>query len=193
MDRRIAVDVDGVLFPFVQSYLDDVRARTGRIIPFESLTNFEFWPLIGPDRAAVFADVDRFILQPGTQSITPIPGAVETVAALSFTREVVAVTARPPALHGATKSWLAAHFGPTITDCIATNDAALGDGVVRKAAVCVELGVDLFIDDHLDYVVACAARGIRSFLFGRYPWNAAEALPTNVERVADWADISRLL
>lgn len=35
--------------------------------------------------------------------------------------------------------------------------------------------------------------GIRTLLFGDYPWNQAETLPPNVVRVTNWDEVCRVL
>jgi hypothetical protein len=62
-----------------------------------------------------------------------------------------------------------------------------------KGDVCVEIGADLLIDDHLHHAQQVAAKNIDVLLFGNYPWNQAETLPKHIRRVQGWADVEELL
>ncbi len=61
-----------------------------------------------------------------------------------------------------------------------------------KAQVCEDLGVEVFIDDHLEYARDVASVGIPVFLFDT-PWNQTNNLPHNVERVHSWEEIVQKL
>lgn len=61
-----------------------------------------------------------------------------------------------------------------------------------KAEVCLELGIEVFIDDHLDYARSIASAGIPVYLFDS-PWNQTNVLPQNVERVYSWEEIVKKL
>lgn len=44
-----------------------------------------------------------------------------------------------------------------------------------KACVCKELGVDIFIDDLIDHCNIVQRSGIKTILYGDYPWNSSRA------------------
>ncbi|MFA5997137.1 MAG: hypothetical protein WC791_01455 [Candidatus Paceibacterota bacterium] len=58
----------------------------------------------------------------------------------------------------------------------------------RKAELCLDLGIEVFIDDHLDYAFDIAATGTPVLLLDA-PWNQTAELPKNVTRVYSWEEI----
>ena len=62
-----------------------------------------------------------------------------------------------------------------------------------KAQVCLELGVEVFIDDHLEYALDISSVGIPVLLFD-VPWNQTDKeLPGNVTRIYSWAEAVKKL
>ena len=57
---------------------------------------------------------------------------------------------------------------------------------VKKVDMCKRLGAIALIDDSLSHVTECAEEGIEGVLFGDYPWNQADELPSGVTRCVDW-------
>lgn len=60
-----------------------------------------------------------------------------------------------------------------------------------KGELVKKLNADYFIDDQLKHCLSASKLGIESILFGDYPWNKHEDLPSNVRRANDWIDVMR--
>ena len=61
-----------------------------------------------------------------------------------------------------------------------------------KADFCKDLGIDLLIEDNLDFATEAAKENIRVFLFDA-PWNKSKSLPKNIKRVKSWKEILKKL
>jgi hypothetical protein len=48
------------------------------------------------------------------------------------------------------------------------------------------LGATYIIEDMPGHAFECAEAGIKTVLFGDYPWNKADKLPAGVTRCSDW-------
>jgi len=58
----------------------------------------------------------------------------------------------------------------------------------KKSNICIELGVELLIEDSLDYAFECSSEKIKVLLLDK-PWNKADKLPAGVTRVHSWREI----
>lgn len=60
-----------------------------------------------------------------------------------------------------------------------------------KKDICREINASHLIDDQIKhYCVAVGEVGVKSLLFGEYPWNKTdEPLPNNVTRVRNWSEV----
>jgi uncharacterized HAD superfamily protein len=102
----------------------------------------------------------------------------------------VAITRRPDSTKQWTEPWLKEHFD--IEDVHFTTFSQHGFKQVSKGEVCVDLGVEFFVEDTPKHAIDVAQNGVTSLLFHR-PWNEHVELPNEVDRVYSWADISAFI
>lgn len=55
---------------------------------------------------------------------------------------------------------------------------------MNKAEICLAEGIPILIEDHKDYSLSCAEKGIKVILFDK-PWNR-DFEHDNITRVAGW-------
>jgi hypothetical protein len=113
----------------------------------------------------------------------PYPGAVETVQSWSAEGHFIHVTShRDVACARPTAEWLRA-IGLPYDDLHCSQD---------KVSRCVELGIDLLIDDSPANLTAAIDRGIATATI-LHPWNADVCEVEEVLAARDWAELARLL
>lgn len=190
-NKKVAVDVDGVLFPFWDEFLKWHNQRYGTRVTKTDLTGYDLSGPLGTSHSTIFDRVQEFIRWTYNQDITPIEMANIGVNMVRrhFCNATIVVTSREEEHEEATKSWLSKHFRGVFDDVVFTRYPRLNGKDRDKSALCQELGVDLLIDDHLYQVESCANLGIRAVLFGDYPWNDVENLPEGVVRGNDWGKV----
>lgn len=120
---------------------------------------------------------------------------------LSARYDLVVLTSRRVVLRDVTTSWIArnypdifanVHFAGIWDDVNA--DDALARLAHTKAEICRLLNVDILIDDQPKHCMGAAQAGIRSILFGDYPWNRDNTIGhENLSRALTWADMERVL
>jgi uncharacterized HAD superfamily protein len=120
-----------------------------------------------------------------------LDGATQTLRKLHKHYGLHIVTGRDNHLRDATMKILDRDFSGIFDSVIFTG--FFSDKPRTKAKVCQQLGIDIFIDDHLHHATTVAATGIEVLLFGNYPWNQSEDLPPNIRRVQDWNEVSSIL
>jgi len=183
----IGIDLDDVLFDFMgplSKWHNDVH---GTVIDREEYHSFdlkEVWQCAyqeALDRVWNFYQSDHY------RNAMPIPGALDVLKQLQQNYRLVIVTARPETMEVETRAWLASHF-PEIFDEIIFTNHYYDTGVKRtKSSVCLERGVQVFVEDALHNALDVAGAGIPVLLFDT-PWNR-EVVPKLIHRVSSWQEV----
>lgn len=191
----IAVDIDEVLMALHDPFFSYYNRQFGTNFP---LADTAAGPLgyyvdtyVPSDEHKQVTDrIRAFLDLPEFQDIEPLQGAVHGLSVLSQNFTLILITARQRFYKPYTLHWLARHFPDGIVQHIEYVDHLEGHGPkVAKSTICRRMGVDYVIDDGLPTAIDCAEQGIKVVLFGDYPWNQAEELPTGVTRCVDWAAV----
>lgn len=124
----------------------------------------------------------------------PIPGAKQGIKYLSKKYRLSVVTSRPHSISTITKNWIDTYFPKLFQTIHATNWVAKNQNEPRqkKSEVCQRLGIDLIIEDALEFALDCAANNIRVILMNM-PWNQTKTLPKNITRIYHWKEIGKYL
>ena len=187
----VAVDIDEVMFPFVDEFAKHHNELYGTQIGKADFKSYRFEEALkgtfeeAMDRVYAFCDLDH----------REIPPLVDSAGLkkLAENYNLIAVTARNPRFGQQTKQWLGHHFPDIFGDIVMIGYAPAMEQPVTKAEVCEQLGAIALIDDSVSHVTECAEIGIKGILFGEYPWNTAENLPPNVFRCTTWNQVEECL
>jgi uncharacterized HAD superfamily protein len=125
----------------------------------------------------------------------PMEGALRTLWGLVRAGHVLsAVTGRPqteePPMRVKTLEALSLHYPGLFTSrALSFTDHLAQNAALRrprqKTEVARKRGLTHFIDDHPKHANMLGEAGIRTVLFGNYPWNQVETHP-NVTHLPDW-------
>jgi FMN phosphatase YigB (HAD superfamily) len=177
---RIAIDIDSTL----HHYWDVLSAvsvrRFGIALPYEEQFSWGITRL-RPDQLELCiaeSHSDKQIL-----AGQPYPGAVETVREWHRQGHFVHITShRPCDRSPATREWLE-RIGLPFDDLHCS---------FEKVARCVELDIDLLIDDSPENIAAALAHGIRAATLV-HPWNRDVREEEDIVSASDWYELARLL
>jgi len=165
--KRIAVDIDEVLTPFL------ARMTRWRRPPALS-RNFKYvyrdiYKIPEEESRKMvreFYDSEEF------QNLPLLPGAHEAMASLKRRgNRLYIVTGRQEIVREKTEDWVEKNFPGFFTDVILTNSYTPNE--VLKADVCEALSIHTLVDDSLETCLSCLDRGImaRNFIGDPvYPW-----------------------
>ena len=123
--------------------------------------------------------------------ISPVPGAVEGVAALQNSGvELYVITNRVVAKNmdvnrKLTEKWLGKHFAGAFMEVIYAK--ATGR---KKGEICRERDITLLVDDSFPNVLSVNEVGIPALLYDRH-WNKEVPEGALVKRVKDWGEVVR--
>ena len=184
----IAVDIDDVLFPFVEGIADYHNDVTGSNLTLDDYATFDFSAIWGLDAAAAEEIVGDF-MQGDNLHMQPLAGARDALRRLSQNYNVVLVTARNQYFEADTIAWLERHLSGLFQKVIFAGNPHDGRLYRPKGEVCRELGVELLIDDHPRNLLSAAEHGIDGVLFGLKPWSVLDGVSTRITPCRDWSAV----
>jgi uncharacterized HAD superfamily protein len=177
---RIAIDVDSTLHHYWDLLAELSERRFGISLPYDEQTTWSIGALEQDQLRSLVAEThsDEHVL-----AAEPYPGAVETVRAWHADGHWIHVTShRAGTAHRATERWLE-RIGLPYDDLHCSYD---------KITRCVELGVDVLVDDSPVNLTRAAEHGIQGATIV-HPWNAQLVATDGVIGARDWRELrSRL-
>jgi len=155
---RIAIDIDSTLHHYWDELADSAKRRFGVELPYDEQHTWRISRLRDEQLRAVIADTHS---DAAIASAEPYPHAVEIVNAWHEGGHWIHITShRAEACHPATQEWLAA-IGLCHDDLHCSYD---------KVARCVELDVDILIDDSPVTLAKALENGMVAATLA-HPWN----------------------
>lgn len=185
----LACDVDEVLFPLLDNFLEDYNQTNGTDIATRQFMTYDFDKPLGLSVPET-VDVLYEYLHTDHSHIEPLEGVEDALGRLSKKFDLEIVTARHPQFEMATLRWLQEKIPMKFRSIKLIGYAAIMEKPVTKAEVCHELGAVALIDDSVEHVVTCAENGVEGVLFGDYYWNQTKELPPGVTRCESWQQVA---
>jgi len=177
---RIALDIDSTLHPYWDLLQRVVRERYGVELPYEDQRT---WGITALERDAVVHCVEETHSDANIEAGVPYPGAVEAVRRWHGEGHWIHITShRRGSTHAATTRWLEAMELP-FDDLHCSFD---------KVTRCVELGIDVLVDDSPVNIQRAQEAGIVPATI-LHPWNRELVEQHGVVAADDWAELERLL
>ena len=188
---KIAIDCDDVIVPTASLILQHYNKTYGTSVGLENYYQYNLEVYGVSETAEAIGRIEEYLYSDEYRNAEPFLEAIGAVQELGEAHELHVVTGRNDHLTEATESMLEKYFPEIFKSVEFTN--FFGEKSRSKADVCRELGADILIDDHLHHAKVVAECGVQVLLFGDYPWNTAEELPENIERVRDWQEVVKRL
>ena len=202
--QTLAVDLDEVLCEFVKGlceFHNEAYSTSLAVQDFHSYIFREVWG--GTEEESTRKILEFFTSDHFTKNLKCVAGAQEAMETLGKHFRLVVVTSRQLAIENDTRIWLDKYFPNVFDQVVFGNHWGLEGRKVSKPELCQAVGAQTLIDDNLTYALQCSSAGIRVLLFdldGTYMWNktpdsspVAQALPSNVHRVASWNEVCEIL
>ena len=185
----IGVDLDEVLADLLSAFIRYHNEKYGTSLQREDFRSYDLWKAWGGTLEDAVQKVKDFYKTDYFRNINPVQGSIEVIDTLSKTNELIVITSRPHYIRRETKNWIEHYFPEKFSKVyFVTNPYQPGIYKRSKSDICAELGVNILIEDCLDYARECASRGTSVFLLDS-PWNRSEELPSGVMRVKSWNEI----
>jgi uncharacterized HAD superfamily protein len=177
---RIAIDIDSTLHPYWDQLEEIAERRFGVKLPYEEQRTWGITELAEDDLQAAVKETheDHNIL-----AAEPYAGAVDTITQWSSKGHWIHITShRATTCHGATEQWLA-KIGLPYDDLYCSFD---------KITRCVELDIDVLVDDSPVNLLRAADEGILGATL-IHPWNEELIDGRKIVGARDWAGLREIL
>ena len=177
---RIALDIDSTLHHYWDLLAELSERRYGIPLVYERQTS---WAITQLERAQLQALVRETHSEENVISAEPYPDAVETVRAWHEEGHWIHVTShRAEAAHPVTARWLE-RIGMPYDDLHCSYD---------KVSRCVELGIDVLVDDSPVNLAGARDAGIVGATI-IHPWNREIAAADGIVAARDWRELRERL
>jgi uncharacterized protein len=177
---KIALDIDSTLHPYWDLLQRIVRERYGIELPYEEQRD---WGITVLERDAIVHCVEETHSDENIAAGVPYPHAVETVREWHAQGHWIHVTShRRRSTHEATAAWLE-RIGMPYDDLHCSFD---------KVPRCVELGIDVLVDDSPVNIEKARAEGIVAATI-IHPWNEEIVAEDGVIGARDWPALKQAL
>ncbi len=185
--KVIGFDLDDILLNFN----DTLRAYYNTVYKThferEHMISFHLDKLWGLPMEETAERVLQFYNHESHLNALPVEGSMEGIEKLAKNHTLFLITAKPELLREKTEEWLTKYFPGMFAGVHFTNHFIGDTGKRKKSEVCLELGIEVFVEDALHNAQDVADAGIPVLLFDT-PWNQAEVLPP-ITRVFSWPEI----
>jgi len=189
---KIGVDLDEVLADYLSAVIDFHNASFASSLKKEDFVSYKFWEVWGGTVDEAIDKIYEFNKTDFFKKIKPVPGSQETLGFLKQNHELFVITSRQEDFANETKVWLDEYFPGVFQSLHFTNKYSKSGESRSKLSVCDELGIDILIEDSLDYALECFSEKRKVFLLD-YSWNQSTNLPEKILRVDSWSDILKSL
>lgn len=190
--KRIAIDLDGVLFDFLTPFCIFYNQRHGTNFTINDLITYHFLKVFQTSEKKFGRVMNDFYQSTLFRDLPLISDAQEGIRQLSQKNFLGVVTSRPDHTSPITLNSLGKHFPHIFSEVHFTSQYGGNGHKEKKSEYCLEHGYEIIIEDVADYANECAEKGIKSFLITR-PWNEKEQLHPSVTRVKNWPEILQRL
>ena len=177
---RIAIDIDSTLHHYWDQFSALAATHFGVELAYERQTTWRIAQLPPEDVSWLVAETHG---ETSIAAAQPYEGAVEAVNRWHAAGHYIHITShRAGTAHRATERWLEA-IGLEYDDLYCS---------MNKVDRCIELGIELLIDDSPVNLAHAAEAGIATATI-RHPWNETAIAPYGVIAARDWPELERLL
>lgn len=185
---NIGFDVDGVLVDILPALNNYHNETYGTSFQREDYMFFDLSKVWGGAYEEAIEKVERFYASPYFTDIKPFPGAIEGVKELHKYHDLFVITSRWGLAKEETKRWINAYFPNQFAGIHFSHNKGTIMAQGKKSALCRELELDIFVEDHLDYARECVFGKNKVILFDM-PWNQSSSLPRGIFRVHSWEEL----
>ena len=186
---KIGIDIDETLLNYIPILCDWHNHVYHTSLTKPKITSYNLWEVWGGTKEEAIQKVHSFQESDYFDMIGPVEGAVRGIRKLHLNNEIYILTSRSDYFSEKTKEQLLNYFGDKFLDIFFTNNYSNSTQLVseKKSDICLDVGIELMIDDNFETAVQCADSWIRVLMMSQ-PWNKGKSYP-GVQRVNNWKEI----
>lgn len=151
---RIGIDLDGVLAEFVTPFLDFENQRYSSTFTTNDVHNYDLSKVLGITPQKLIQELSDFYSTSSFQKLLPIAGGQIATTELAKDHQLHVITSRPSEIHCATEEWLDREYPTRFHSVHFSLDYLAAARSGRKDDLCRDLGIDVMIDDSIEYLTS---------------------------------------
>lgn len=182
---KIGIDLDEVLVNTFGPFLNYYNSKYNTNFQLEDIRSYYLEEVFGCSREQVIITMYQFQNTPVFTNLPPADKAALSINQLSRKNELYVLTSRPEISRSQTETWIAKHFPLLLQNLYFTSDFHPNNSK-PKSGLCLDLRIELMLEDAPDYALECAESGIKTLLFKK-PWNK-KVRHKNITRVENWQE-----
>lgn len=186
----VAVDADDTALSFNPALLGYYNKKDRTSYTSMDIKSYDLEKLWRCTKDEANARIREFYRSEEFTNIVPVVGAQEWIDVLKEKYKLIILTSRATELRRITEESIERFFPGKFSGIYYTGEwSSINGRGGKKAHICKQKGVNVIVDDCLEYILACQKVGTRGLLFdlhGEYGWNKTEQ---EVERVLSWEEV----
>ena len=188
LNMKIGIDIDDVLLDFLDPLNNYYNQKYRTSHKFGDYKVYNLGHTWKRDQDFTIAEIFSFYESEDFLNLNPRKDSQESIDKL-FNKgfELFAITSRPTSIQNITEQSISKHFGNKFKDIILTNSFGRNGVRIEKYKVCNNLGIDIMIDDCIEYAEECANNNVEKVYLMPMPFNF-EFSNRKIIR-AEWQDI----
>jgi 5'(3')-deoxyribonucleotidase len=172
--RKIAIDMDEVLFPMISRLDLYYKRRYNKCPPTHYPRKYNYGEHYNMTNEESKEFVQGFYYSSEAYTTLPIAASVKSMNKLKENKNKLwIVTGRQlyPQCKNVTYYLIQKHFPNVFESVHFTNSYSLQGDETPKSKICELFNIDLLIDDSVANCKQCTANNVECILFGNYEWN----------------------
>ncbi len=185
---KIAIDIDEVLAEQLDSLIEFYKQETNIFIPKDEFFTYDWWKVWNISLKEAIEIDYKFKNSDLFDNLEVVFGSTDAIRKLKNNNTLIIITARPNSFKDKTLKWLNKNFEDSFDKIYHSSDFHIeNENNKTKADFCRKLGVDVIIEDNLEYSLDCVENGFKVILLDK-PWNQGENYE-NISRCGNWNEI----
>ncbi|PIN93073.1 hypothetical protein COU54_04520 [Candidatus Pacearchaeota archaeon CG10_big_fil_rev_8_21_14_0_10_31_24] len=187
---KIAIDFDDVIVNTVDTFLNFHNQKYELSRTREDINSTDLRSFWGCTKNEAISLMKEFHDSSSTfENAEPINGAIEFLKEISKDNEIVIITGRPSQFKEKTLYWLNKYLSDVNVKLFFSGDYHHSQGKT-KAEICEELGINVIIEDDINYAKPCLEKGIEVIIIDK-PWNQVDL--NRIHRAHSWKEVNSFL
>ena len=185
---KIGIDLDEVLADFLLAVIKYHNLTYGTKLKRSQFLSYGLWKTWGGTEDEATQKLCDFYETPFFKNIQPVPSARKAIFTLKQNNDLFIITSRKNDIAETTQKWINKYFPNIFTEIYFANNYFQGGDSKTKAQICDEIGIDILIEDSMEYALECVNSKRKIFLLD-CPWNQYPELPQGIRRFLSWDEI----
>lgn len=188
---NIGVDLDDVVFEFVNTLIKNYEIKYNEKISYEDVFTYHFSKVFGFSDEKMNNIIEGLFDYETVRDMDLCDSAYDSIKKLSRKNDIYFITSRFNNIDATIES-IENNFKDIYSDIVFSSNPYVKTSGKTKGELCRDYGIDFMIEDSKEHAKDCAEKDVKTFLLEK-PWNKEENFENynNIIKVKNWEEILR--